>query len=90
MSPLHFGHSIAASLVAICTAGGEAKQEPNQFLSIRNFNILGGTYLLPGLFRGVSASTKTFNVSYFCQEKCGGAKGDATRHCLLARDRTSS
>src|SRR5687768_2390825 len=27
---------------------GVAKQKPNQFLSVRNFNILGGTYLLPG------------------------------------------
>lgn len=47
MSPLHFGHSIEPSLVAV-RSWGEAKQEPNQFLSVRNFNILDGTYLLPG------------------------------------------
>jgi hypothetical protein len=27
---------------------GVAKQEPNQFLPVRNFNMLDGTYLLPG------------------------------------------
>ena len=50
MSPLHFGHSIESSLVAV-RSWGEPKQEPNQFLSIRNFNILDGTYLLPEAFK---------------------------------------
>lgn len=45
MSPLHFGHSIGSSQVVMSTAEAVAKQEPNQFLLIRNFNTLAVKYL---------------------------------------------
>jgi hypothetical protein len=46
--PLHFGHSIESSLVVTCTAVGGIKQDLNQIVAIRNFNMLEATYLSEG------------------------------------------
>ena len=85
MSPLHFGHSIESSLVAVRSCG-VPKQEPNQFLSIRNFNILDGTYLFPaGLDRAIAQYKNVQRVIFLFKEKRRrGQKDDPAWHCPLA------
>ena len=63
---------------------GVPKQEPNQFLSIRNFNILSVRSCYQGVVRGSVASTKTFKVSYFCSRRASGEKDRRARHHPMA------
>src|SRR6476619_260008 len=90
MSPLHFGHSIESSLVAVRSCG-EAKQEPNQFLSIRKFNMLGGTYLLPGgLGRELPEYKNVQRVIFLFKESRREQEDGPARDCPLASKRTSA